>query len=112
VVVGQDNIKVTFDSDLDPGTIADGVVILDSKGKQVSVTTTYSSKTVTLSGIDLKERSSYRLVVLSTVRDVAGNNVAAEYDLDFVGPSEKKHGNHRDSVASPSPTPSPAAQPS
>jgi len=112
VVVGQDNIKVTFDSDLDPGTIADGVVILDSKGKQVSVTTTYSNKTVTLSGLDLKESSSYRLVVLSTVRDVAGNNVAAEYDLDFVGPSEKKHGNHRDSVASPSPTPSPAAQPS
>ena len=114
VVVAQDTIKLTFDSDLDPGTIADGVVLLDSKGKQVTATATYSNKTVTLSGLDLKENASYRLVVLSTVRDVAGQNVAAEYDLDFEGPSAKKHGGHRDSVVgpSPSPSPSPTATPS
>lgn len=109
VVVGQDSVKVTFDSDLDPGTITDGVIILDSKGKQVNATATYSNRTVTLSGLDLKENSTYRLVVLSTVRDVLGHNVAAEYDLDFVGPSAKKHGNHHDAVVSPSPSPSPAA---
>jgi len=57
----------------------------------------------------LKEGAAYRLVVLSTVRDVLGHNVAAEYDLDFVGPSAKKHGNHKDATASPSPSPAATA---
>jgi hypothetical protein len=106
VVVASDSVKVTFDSDLDPGTISDGVLILDSKGNPVDATATYANKSVTLSGLDLKQGSSYRLVVLTSVRDVLGHNVAAEYDLDFVGPSvPKKHGNHRDAVA-PSPSPS------
>jgi hypothetical protein len=64
---------------------------------------------VTLSGLDLKEGSQYKLVVLTTVRDVLGHNVAAEYDLDVVGPSPMKHGNHRVVVVSPSPTASPSA---
>ena len=111
VVVAQDSVKVTFDSDLDPGTITDGVVILDSKGKQVNAAATYSNRTVTLSGLDLKEDSTYRLVVSSTVRDVLGHNVAADYDLDFVGPSAKKHGHH-EVVVTPSPAPSPTPSPS
>jgi hypothetical protein len=110
VVVASDSVKVTFDSDLDPGTISDGVVILDSKGKQLNATATYSNRTVTLSGVDLKEGATYRLVVLTTVRDVLGHNVAAEYDLDLAGPSAKKHGNHRDAAnPTPSPTPTPTA---
>jgi Big-like domain-containing protein len=110
VDVAPDGVKVTFDSDLDPGTVADGVIIVDSKGKQVNATATYANKTVTLSGLDLKEGSSYRLVVMTTMRDVLGHNVAAEYDLDFVGPAVKKHGNHRD-VGTPLPSPSPAGAP-
>jgi len=47
----------------------------------------------------------YRLVVLTSLRDVLGHNVAAEYDFDFVGPTGKKHGNHKDT---PAPTPSPS----
>jgi len=43
-------------------------------------------------------------VVLTSVRDVLGQNVAAEYDLDFLGPAEKKHGNKKD-VVSVSPEP-------
>src|SRR4029077_20099649 len=93
VVVASDSVKVTFDSDLDPGTVNDGVMVVDSNGKQLIGTATYANKTVTLSGLDLKEGGSYRLVVLTTVRDVLGHHVAAEYDLDFVGPSVKKHGN-------------------
>ena len=115
VVIAADSVKVTFDSDLDPATITGGVVVLDSKGKQVDATATYSDKTVTVSGINLKEGESYRLVVSTTVRDVLGHNVAAEYDLDFVGPSEKKHGNHGITVTvtpSPSPSPLPSASPS
>lgn len=110
VVIAADTVKVTFDSDLDPGTITGGLVVLDSKGKQVDATATYSDKTVTLTGINLKEGETYRLVVMTSVRDVLGHNVAAEYDLDFVGPSEKKHGNHGVPVTvTPSPSPSPSA---
>ena len=111
VDVAADTIKVTFDSDLDPATVKDGVVLLDSKGRQVDTTASYTNRTVTLSGLDLKEGSQYKLVVLPTLRDVLGHNVAAEYDLDVVGPSPKRHGNHRVVVVSPSPTasPSPAA---
>ena len=111
VDVAPDGVKVTFDSDLDPGTVADGVILLDPKGKPLNATATYANKTVTLSGLDLKEGSSYRLVVLTTVRDVLGHNVAAEYGLDFVGPSVKKHGNHRGAVVTPSPSPSPLSAP-
>ena len=109
VDVAADTVKVTFDSDLDPGTISDGVLILDSKGKQLESTATYSNRTVSLSGLDLKDGKQYRLVVLTTVRDVLGHNVASEYDLDMVGPAATKHGDHHETVTpSPSPSPTPA----
>jgi len=86
-----------------------------SLGKQVETTATYANRAVTLSGLDLKEGAQYRLVVLTTVRDVLGHNVAAEYDLDVVGPSLKKHGNHKDagssSPSSSSPSPSATSAP-
>jgi len=105
VDVESDTVKVTFDSDLDPTTITDAVMILDSKGKQLDATASYANRTVTLSGLNLKDGAQYRLVVLTKLRDVLGQNVAAEYDLDVVGPSSKKHINHKD-VATPSPSPS------
>jgi hypothetical protein len=110
VDVTADTVKVTFDSDLDPGTISDGVLILDSKGKQLDVNATYAQRTVVLTGLSLKEGAQYRLVVLSTVRDVSGHNLAAEYDLDIFGPTAKKHPNHKNNGAQ-SPSPSPSASP-
>jgi len=108
--VAADTVKVTFDSDLDPGTVTDGVMLVDAKGKEVDATVTYANRTVTLSGLNLKEGSSYRLVVLPTVRDVLGHNLAAEYDLDVMGPAAKIHGNHKDApTPSPSPSPSPSS---
>lgn len=114
VDVAADAVKVSFDSDLDPGTVTDGVVILDSKGKQLDTTATYLNRTVTISGLDLKPGDMYRLVVLPTLRDVSGHNTAAEYDLDLVGPLAKNHpANKQAAVASPSPSPatSPSASP-
>jgi hypothetical protein len=117
VDVAADAVKVSFDSDLDPGTVPDGVVILDSKGKQLDATATYLNRTVTISGLDLKPGDMYRLVVLPTLRDVSGHNTAAEYDLDIEGPLAKNHPANKQAAgvsASPSPTasPSPAASPS
>jgi hypothetical protein len=118
VVVAADSIKVTFDSDLDPATVADGVQVLDSKGKPVDITTAYSNRTVTITGVDLKPGSHYKLVVLTTVRDVGGHNVASEYDLELLAPALKNKGNQRTAgglTASPVPTlpaPTPTLTPS
>ena len=104
VDVKPDTVSVAFDSDLDPGTVTDGVYIVDKNGKRVDANVTYANRTVTLSGVGLKDGQQYRLVVATTVRDVSGNNVVAEYDLDFFGPTTKKHGNDKGVIAvSPSP---------
>ena len=117
VVVAADSIQVTFDSDLDPGTVADAVLVMDAKGKQVDATTTYANRTVTISGLSLKPGVQYKLVVLTTLRDVLGHNIAAEYDLQLVGPVAKNKNNHTSGgvTASPapaSPSPSPTPTPS
>jgi hypothetical protein len=73
---------------------------------------TYAKRTVTIDGLDLKAGKSYKLVVLSTVQDVGGSNIAAEYDLTFSGPADTHGDRHRDTSPSPSPQPSPSATPS
>ncbi|TMC80432.1 MAG: hypothetical protein E6J06_14710 [Chloroflexi bacterium] len=108
VDVAADTIKITFDSDLDPATVTGGVLLLDSKGNQVDATASYATRTVTLSGLNLTAGTQYRLVVLTTVRDVLGHNVATEYDLNVFGPSPKKHANRKENVTL-LPTPRPSA---
>ena len=108
VDVAADTIKVTFDSDLDPATVTNGVLLLDSKGNQVDGTVAYATRTVTLGGLSLTPGAQYKLVVLATVRDVLGHNVTSEYDLNVFGPMPKKHGNHKD-VATPTPPVTPSA---
>ena len=107
-----DTVRVTFDSDLNSATVTDGVAVLDAKGKRLEATASYANRVVTVSGLNLKQGDSYRLAVLTSLLDVSGQNVAAEYDLDFVGPTIKKHPNHKEDVtASPSPSPSPSPTP-
>jgi hypothetical protein len=94
--------------------VTDGVHVLDSKGKQVDATVTYANRTITISGLDLKPGAQYKLVVLTTVRDVLGHNVAAEYDLQLLGPVVKNKTDHKGAgtatvtpaATSPTPTPS------
>jgi hypothetical protein len=114
VEVSPGTVKITFDSDLKPESVATGVTILDSKGKQVGGNAVYANRTVTISGLDLKPRATYKLVVLSTVQDVAGTNIAAEYDLTFGGPAETHGGANGRGEQRPSPSPqaSPSATPS
>jgi hypothetical protein len=114
VEVSPGTVKITFDSDLKPESVATGVTILDSKGKQVGGNAVYANRTVTISGLDLKPHATYKLVVLSTVQDVAGTNIAAEYDLTFGGPAETHGGANGRGEQRPSPSPqaSPSATPS
>jgi hypothetical protein len=118
VVVAADSVQVTFDSDLDPSTVAGSIHVLDSKEKQLDATTTYANRTVTISGLDLKPGAQYKLVVLTTLRDVLGHNIAAEYDLQLVGPVAKTKADHKSggvtaspAPASPSPSQTPTASP-
>jgi hypothetical protein len=104
VSVTADTIKVTFDSDLTPGTVQDGVYIVDSKLEKLDANITYADRVVTIGGLDLKPGGKYRLVVLTSVRDVQGRNVASEYDLDLLGPASKNRVNQKQvPTASPSP---------
>jgi hypothetical protein len=105
VEVDSDTVKVTFDSDLDPATVTGGVTIVDANGNAVNATASYANRVVTLTGMNLKPGDHYKLEVLTALRDVQGQAIASEYDLDLVGPSGKKHQNHKD-VATASPSPS------
>jgi len=89
VVVAADSIRVSFDSDLDPATVGDGVLVLDAKGNPVEIITSYSNRTVTITGLQLKPGGQYRLVVRTSVRDVGGHNVAAEYNLQLLAPAPR-----------------------
>ena len=107
VEITATTMQLTFDSDLDPATVNGGVIVVDAKGNPIDATVTYANKMVTISGLDLKEGTQYRLVVMTSVRDVQGKTVAAEYDLDLLGPAASKHAERRSaSAASASPTPS------
>jgi hypothetical protein len=109
VVVAAGSIQVAFDSDLDPGTVMDSVVLLDAKGKPVEATTTYANRTVTITGLELKPGAQYKLVVLPALRDVLGHNVASEYNLQLLGPAVK---NQTGIVVKPPVSPSPSPSPS
>jgi hypothetical protein len=71
---------------------------------------------VTITGLDLKPGAHYKLVVLTTVRDVSGHNVASEYDLQLLAPALKNKGNQKTAggvTASPVPaSPAPTSTPS
>ena len=112
VDVAATTIQVTFDSDLDPATVNGGVTVVDAKGNPVDATVTYSGKVVTISGLDLKAGAQYRLVVMTSVRDVQGQKVQAEYDLDLLGPAANRHAERKaasSALASPTPAVSPSA---
>ena len=110
VSIAADTVKVTFDSDLNPGTVPDGVYISDTKGdknEKLDSSITYADRVVTLSGLYLKPGGKYKLVVLTSVRDFLGRNIASEYDLDILGPALKKTANQRQLPPSALPSPSP-----
>ena len=116
VSLNGSTITVTFDSDLIPETVAAGVMVVDSKGKQTGDTPTYEKRTVTITGLDLKQNESYKLVVLTTVQDVSGRNFPAEYDFNLPGTGQGNgggngngNGNGGGSDGGGQPSPSPAA---
>jgi hypothetical protein len=106
--VAAGSMKVVFDSDLVANTVADGVVVLDANGKRVGSPSTYANRTVVITGLDLAPGASYKLVVLTSVQDVSGRSVAAEYDLNVAGPAQASSPSLPSPEPSPEPTPSPS----
>jgi len=105
VDVATGSVKVVFDSDLVSDTVADGVVLLDGNGKRVGSQSTYANRTAVITGLDLTPGASYKLVVQTSVQDVGGRSVPAEYDLILIGPAQA-------SLPTPTPEPSPTPVPS
>jgi len=62
--------------------------VLDGNGKRVGVQSTYANRTVVITGLDLTAGASYKLVVLTSVQDVGGRSVPAEYGLILLGPAQ------------------------
>ncbi|HZK73702.1 MAG TPA: Ig-like domain-containing protein, partial [Clostridia bacterium] len=115
VDVASGSIKVVFDSDLVTNTVTDGVVLLDATGKQVGDASTYTNRTVTITGLQLVPGAAYKLVVMTTVQDVGGRNVPTEYDLNLIGPAAGTNGGGSaggNVNSPPSPAPSPIPTPS
>lgn len=111
VEVAPGSIKVVFDSDLVSGTVADGVVVLDGTGKRVGGASTYVNRTVVITGLELSPGAPYKLAVLTTVRDVSGRNIPAEYDLNLLGPAAGTQGGVDSAPPPPQPSPTPTPSP-
>jgi hypothetical protein len=112
VEVSAGSIKVVFDSDLVSDTVGDGVILADDKGKRVGGSSTYANRTVVITGLELAPGATYKLIVLTTVQDVGGRNVASEYDLILVGPAAGASTGQGTIVNPPSPEPTPIPSPS
>jgi len=110
--VATGSMKVVFDSDLVSDTVADGVVVLDANGKRIGSPSTYANRAVVITGLDLTPGASYTLVVLTSVQDVSGRSVPAEYDLIVVGPAQASSPTSSSPEPSREPTPSPSPSPS
>jgi hypothetical protein len=112
VDIAAGSIKVVFDSDLVSDTVADGVVLLDDKGKRAGGPSTYANRTVVITSLALAPGASYKLAVLTTVQDVSGRNVPSEFDLSVVGPAATASTGGQGTVTNPpSPDPSPSPTP-
>lgn len=104
--VGASSISVKFDSDLNPATVAAGVVVHDASGAAVvPQTPTYNAatRTVTVSLPVLSAGTQYQLQIGSGLKDVNGQ-AATHVQLAFTSPTTPL-------TAAPNPTPSPSSTP-
>jgi hypothetical protein len=89
VKVNAMGLSVLLDSDLDARSVPGNVVITDPSGQPVSLKykVVYSNRTVTVSfTAGLTPGESYRLSLLTGLKDVNGRAIVSQYDFDFDGP--------------------------
>jgi hypothetical protein len=110
--VAAGSMKVVFDSDLVSNTVADGVMVLDANGKRVGSQSTYANRIVVITGLDLTPGAKYTLEVLTSVQDVGGRSVPAEFDLKFFGPVPASSPATPGPEPNPTPVPAPSPSPS
>jgi hypothetical protein len=100
----SDLVKVTFDSDLKPDTVAANVVLVDLGGHVVSSGATLQGRDVLVSVKNL-DAANYRLAVRPGLKDRNGNAAAAQYDLQLFLPASAA------AAPTPAPSPTPTARP-
>jgi hypothetical protein len=106
VVFAADQLTLSFDSDLDPKSVADGIAILEAgSGSQVQAPAVFGgARTVTVDASRLSPGTTYRLTILTSLKDVGGRAVSTSYTLDFVAPARAQN-------LRPTPGPSPSSSP-
>jgi hypothetical protein len=90
VKVSPTGVTVLLDSDLDAKTVPGNVVITDTSGQPVSLkyAVGYGNRTVTVTlAAGLTPGQSYRLSVLTGLKDVGGRAITGQYDFEFDGPA-------------------------
>jgi hypothetical protein len=108
IQVGAGSISVRFDSDLNPATVAAGVVVQDNSGATAapqSASYNAATRTVVISLPALSVGVRYQLQVMAGLKDVNGQS-ATHVQIAFTSPATEPG-----TVSAPTPTPSASATP-
>lgn len=95
-------VRVQLDSDLAPATVADSVRLVDEAGKRVATAALNGTREVVLTPQPALPAGTYRLRVLSGLKDRDGRPAVATFELDLAIAASSP------APASPSPSPSPS----
>jgi hypothetical protein len=81
--VSFNRLVLVFDSDLDPASVAGAVTIAAIDGRQVTVSTAYDHRRLTVEG-KLAPGDSYRLTISGGLKDISGQSIQGGYLYSFV----------------------------
>ncbi|MBO0701925.1 MAG: Ig-like domain-containing protein, partial [Candidatus Dormibacteraeota bacterium] len=107
--VGPSSLSITFNADLNPATVSQGVVVHDASGAAVapqSATYSTATRTVTVTVPPLAAGDLYQLQILSGLKDVNGKG-ATPVEVAFTSSTTQPS-----AVTNPTPTPSASPSPS
>ncbi|HEV2953715.1 MAG TPA: Ig-like domain-containing protein [Candidatus Dormibacteraeota bacterium] len=86
--ITHNQILVTFDSDLEPGSIAGATTLTGADGRPIDLTPTYNSRILTLkTAVNLIPKASYTLTISAAVKDINGASMICPYLATISGPT-------------------------
>lgn len=116
VQIYRSEIQLTFDSDLQAGTVPGAVSLVGPDGNALASTVTYAGRVATLRVPAMVPGAAYQLVVASSISDIDGHQLPLAYTVSVTGPQAlaafADPGAKPGSAPQPSPSPSPSPAPS